>query len=127
LEEYNLLILKLLIINMEKVQIWRGSKVKEYEINPGTKKIISQNVLNQLLRFNPPSVYLLLSMTEEGKTFYTEPELRERIKKYLDPKIDDIRKEVSSSLETLTDMGIVEPSWKNVEGKDRKVYSIIEK
>jgi predicted secreted protein len=128
LEGYRLLIFKLLIIVMEKIQIWRGSEVKEYEITTDIKKLISQNSLYQLLRFNPSSFYLLLSMVGENKKpFYTEPELQERIKKHLDPKVDDIQKEVSGGLETLTDIGIVESDWKNIDGQDRRVYSIIEK
>lgn len=113
---------------MEKIQIWRGSEVKEYEITPETKKLMSQNALYQLLRFNPSSFYLLLSMTGENrKPFYTEPELQERIKERLDPKVDDIPKEVSGSLDMLMDMGIVSSDWKNIDGQDRKVYFIIEK
>jgi hypothetical protein len=114
---------------MEKIEIWRGSEVKKYKIGPETKESMDRgNVLYHLLRFYPSSFYLLLSMVGENrKPFYTEPELQERIKKYLDPKVDNIQKEVSGSLETLADIGIVESEWKNIDGLDRMVYSIIEK
>jgi hypothetical protein len=110
---------------MEKILIWRGSEIKEYEITPLREKLISQNVLYQLLRFNPAAFYLLLTMTE--KDFYTQPELEEGIKRWLDPHLDNISQCVSKSLDTLMDLGIVGSDWKIIHNLYRKVYFILEK
>jgi hypothetical protein len=110
---------------MEKILIWRGSEVKEYEITPLREKLISQNVLYQLLRFDPAAFYLLLTMTE--KDSYTQPELEEGIKRWLDPRLDNISQCVSKSLDTLMDLGIVGSDWKIVDDQYRKVYFVLEK
>lgn len=110
-----------MLASKEKILLWRGSEAKEYEIRPETKRLLGQNFLYHLLRFDPSSFYLAISTLEDRQ--YTYSELKERIALYLNKDLDNIGVEASKSIDTLLDSGVFKAEWGDTADSTRRLFS----